>query len=163
MAKSIAKLKILIINQGEKSVDSYMRKFFEKRNCQVKTVSNLKGLKPSDPLNCDAVVFDLGSFNEKDNHFLKFIKDFEAGPPFIFIGDFSQKEIIEKRLDCEIYDYLIRPISDFNLNRIIRNILNQRLCRDENQVLKERLKIFEKNAGTSRTIIDGIITSRTFE
>ncbi len=161
MADTIVKLRLLIINPGEKTVNSYMRKFFERRHCQVKTVNSLKGFKMSNPLQFDAVIFDLGSFNEKDNCFLQFVKDFEAGSSFIFIGDPAQKEIIEKRLDCQIYDYLIRPISDFNLNRIIRNIINQRLLLDKNQALKERLKIFEKNTDQFFTKLENEVKRNT--
>ena len=132
-----------------------------KRNCQVKSIHSLKGFKMSDPLAFDAVFFDFDSFNEKDNCFVQFVKNFEASPPFIFIGDPAQKEIIEKKLDCQIYDYVIHPISDFNLNRVIRNIINQRLLLNKNRALKERLKILEKNTNHFFTKLENEVKRNT--
>ena len=155
-------LKILVIHQSEEVPWSYIQNFLTSRNCQVEVADSLEGGREIiSNLQLDAVIFDLNSSQIHDGHLFRFMRDHNLTVPCILVGDASQRCIIEKELGCLIYDYLMQPVSDFDLAKVTRNIAHQQLILDENRALRKRLEIFESHLDQFFTKLENKVKSNT--
>ncbi len=144
---------LLVIHHRTNSFDDSVEKILKKKNCFIETRDNLEiGLEIVKNTKFDAIVFELCSSFEDNTQFLHFIRNCTVtSPPLLFITDPEQKEKIERItgwINRPLYDFLTRPISDNDLNRILQNIINYKSFIQENRILKDRLIIFERQLGS---------------
>ncbi|MEW5804795.1 MAG: HAMP domain-containing sensor histidine kinase [bacterium] len=168
--------RVLII-QPEKQTDRDIGKLFAERNCLVEQAHSLdEGRQMIEALPFDAVVLyppsddDLshdspviGSDSSDNEYFSRFMKEHETMPPFILIGNSSQKWAHEKKLEHRIYGCLSLPVSDLDLSKIIQDLIDRRLLLEENMLLKERLKNLERHVSQFFTSLEDKVMRNTRE
>lgn len=142
--------KLLIIHQGKGTSAKQMEEFFT-RTCWAESIDNLdKGVQLIKAGQSDkkfkAVFFELAPSKKSVTHFCYFMeKCAKVTLPLILIGSSTQKEILETCTDYHIFDFLIRPLTDFDLNRVLRNITYINALIAENKIMKNRLRVFEQH------------------
>ncbi len=101
----------------------------------------------------DAIIFEVNSEANSITQFVSLLENFHS-LPLVLIIDPQQKDMIENLVEAPLCNYLIRPISDIDFNRVIQNIINYRALFEENKILSDRLKVFERQLDTMFTKLE---------